>query len=336
MEKYYKNWYNYTYKRRRKGEKNLNFIGNRYEIINSTGNIDLNKIYKARDAYDNKKVLIKVIEDNPNICEDFVSNLIDENTMFRQVHSPYILKTIDVGIHCTELTTLYYIVSEYSEGIGLNNLITGNYLHLEAIINISTQILKALETTHANYIYHGDLNPGNIIVDEMYNVKIFGFGVTKANHGVNLRVCNEVKYLCPHQLCINYTDKESDYFTLGLILFESIFKKLPFGEALSDEEMLRLIDKGIIWNELKAINGNNELINVIKRLLSRDNKYTNIQDIIIDLSSIMYEKADIEKDTKEIEEFDKTETRYKKKRSTKLLLAASMVALVSVVILSII
>lgn len=314
----------------------MNFIGNRYEIINCTGDIDLNKIYKARDAYDNKTVLIKVIEHNPNICEDFVSNLIDENTMIKQIHSPYILKIIDVGIHCTELTTLYYIVSEYSEGIGLDNLISGNYLHLEAIINISTQILKALEVTHTNRVYHGDLNPGNIMVDEMYNVKIFGYGITKANNGVNLRVCDEVKYLCPHQLCINYTDEESDYFTLGLILFESIFKKLPFGEANNDEEMLRLIDKGIAWNELKAINGNNELINVIKRLLSRDKKYNNIQDIIIDLSSIMYEKADIEEEVEEIEEFNEVDSKDKKRRSTKLLLAASMVALVSVMILSVI
>lgn len=256
--------------------------------------------------------------------------------MIKQIHSPYILKTIDVGIHCTELTTLYYIVSEYSEGIGLNNLIIGNYLHLEAIINISTQILKALEVTHTNHLYHGDLNPGNIIVDEMYNVKIFGFGTTKANNGVNLRVCDEVRYLCPHQLCVNYTDEESDYFALGLILFESIFKRLPFGEANNDEEMLRLIDKGVIWNELKAINGNNELINVIKKLLSRDKKYNNIQDIIIDLSSIMYDKADIEEYVKEIEEFNEVDTKDKKRRSTKLLLAASMVALVSVMILSII
>ncbi|MEG1311759.1 MAG: protein kinase [Romboutsia sp.] len=312
----------------------MNFIGNRYEILNCSNHIELNKIYKARDAYDNKIVLVKVIEHNSNIYEDFISNLIDESTMIKQIDSPYILKLIDVGIHCTELTTLYYIVSEYSEGIGLNNLIVGNYLHLEAIISIATQVLKALEIPHANNMYNGDLNPSNIIVDEMYNVKIFGFGITKANYGVNLRVCDEIKYLCPHQLCINHTDEESDYFALGLILFESIFKKLPFGEGYSDDQMLKLIDKGAKWNELKAINGNDELINIIKKLLSRDNKYTNTQDVIIDLSSIMYEKADIEEQGEIIE--DVLEFKDKKKRSNKFVLAASMVAIISLMILSMI
>ena len=85
------------------GGENLSLIGNRYEILNFDGNIELNKIYEARDAYDNIKVLIKVIEHNNNICSDFISNLIDENTMINQLNSPYILKTIDT-VSYTHLT----------------------------------------------------------------------------------------------------------------------------------------------------------------------------------------------------------------------------------------
>ncbi len=307
----------------------MNFIGNRYEVLNCDGNIELNKIYKARDAYDNSKVLIKVIEHNKNICNDFISNLIDENTMLNQLNSPHMLKTIDVGEHCTDLTTLYYIVSEYYEGISLKNLILGNYIHLEAIVNMSTQILKALELVHNNS-YHGDLNPKNIIVDENYNVKIFGFGITKANAGINIRPCNEIKYLSPHQLCINYTDKESDYFSLGLILFESIFKKLPFGESDNDNEMLKLIDKGLDFDKLKAINGNYKLIEIIRKLLDRKDKYNNTKEIIIDLSHVMYDKADIEEiDIKEVDTVEK-------KINLKFLIAASMLAIISMMIFSMI
>lgn len=317
----------------------MQLIGNRYEILNAKDSFELNKIYKARDAYDNRKVLIKVIEHNPNISPDFISNLIDESTVIDEINSPYILKIIDVGIHCTEEHVLYYIVSEYSAGIGLDNIIEGNYLHLEAIIGMSTQTLKALEAAHSHNIYHGDLKPSNIIVDKWYNIKICDFGVTKANKGINIRSCGDLRYLCPHQLNINYTDKESDFFTLGLILFESIFKKLPFGEAYTDEEMLRLIDKGIYWNEIRAINGNFELIEVIKKLLSRTKKYDNTQDIIIDLSKIMYEKADIEEneteeDEKELQFSDITETKSSKVVGKKLLLVTAVVALISLMILS--
>lgn len=307
----------------------MSLIGNRYEILNFDGNIELNKIYEARDAYDNIKVLIKVIEHNKNICSDFISNLIDENTMINQLNSPYILKTIDIGEHCTEFTTFYYIVSEYYEGISLKNLILGNYIHLEAIVNMSTQILKALEVIHNNS-YHGDLNPKNIIVDGNYNIKIFGFGITKANQGINIRSYNEVKYLSPHQLCINYTDKESDYFSLGIILFESIFKKMPFGESNNDEEMLKLIDKGIEFKNLKAINGNYKLIEIIKKLLNRKDKYNNTKEIIIDLSHVMYDKADI--DDIKVCKLDVVNKRI----NSKFLVAASMLIIISMMIFSMI
>lgn len=272
----------------------MKFVGNRYELLNCEESLELNKIYKARDAYDNRKVLIKVIEHTPNISKDFMSNLIDESTAIDEINSPYISKILDVGIHCTEEVVLYYIVSEYCDGIVLSDIISGNYIHLEAIITMATQILKALEQSHSHGLYHGSLKPGNILVDEFYNVKIFDFGVTKANKGVNLRSYGDLRYLCPHQLNINYTDKESDFFTLGVILFESIFKRLPFGQATTDLEMLKLIDKGVNWNEIRAINGNEELINLIKKLMSRTKKYSSTQEILIDLSKIMYVKADIQ------------------------------------------
>ncbi|OJT84471.1 serine/threonine protein kinase, partial [Clostridioides difficile] len=80
-------------------------------------------------------------------------------------------KIIDVGIHCTEETTLYYVVSEDFNGIGLDELILGNYLHLEAIVNIMIQVLKALEMIHRNHSYHGSLKSSSIIVDTEYNIK---------------------------------------------------------------------------------------------------------------------------------------------------------------------
>ena len=310
----------------------MNFIGNRYSILNDN-HIEFNKLYKARDVYENKMVLLKVIDHNNHICEDFIANLIDESTIIKDINSPYILNMIDVGVDYREDGIWYYMIYDYEDGITLNNIIEGNYLHLEAIISIATQILKGLETVSEHGIYHGDLNPGNILVDKWYNIKILNFGVTKANNGSNIRACNNIKYLSPHQLCINYTDSESDFFALGLILFECIFKKLPFGESEDDLQMLSLIDKGIAFNELKAINGNKELIDIIKKLLSRKDKYIDFKEVILDLSSIMYEKADIKEslliEDKDIIE-DENKPTVRKKRSKLLLVSAIIIIILSV------
>ena len=307
----------------------MNFIGNRYSILNVEHNIEFNKLYKARDLYKNKLVLIKVTEHNDYICEDFLSNLIDESTIIKSIKSPYMLHIIDVGVDYRDDVTLYYMVYNYEKGITLNNIIQGNYLHLEAIISISTQILKALEIAKEHGMYHGDLSPNNILVDKWYNIKILNFGVTKANNGVNIRSGNNIKYLSPHQLCINYTDTESDFFALGLILFECVFKRLPFDESNDEEEMLRFIDKGINFNDFKAVNGNEELIYIMKKLLNRTEKYSELKDVILDLSSIMYEKADIKESLLiEDEEISEVQESVKLRKSRNKLLLVSLVGII--------
>lgn len=202
-----------------------------------------------------------------------------------------------------------------------------------------TQILKALELAHSHNLYHGDLKPSNLIVDKWYNIQICDFGVTKANNGVNIRSGGDINYMCPHQLNINHSDKESDFFALGLVLFEAIFKKLPFGKANTEEDMLKLIDKGVNWREVYAANGNQELINLIKKLLSRTNKYKHTQEVLIDLSKILYEKAEIEdlgeNESKEnnVIYMEDQKSKKTKRNSKKILVGSAVIALVSIMVL---
>ena len=312
------------------------FVGNRYEMI-GIDEIEIDKICIARDVYENKRVMIKIVEATNNVNKDFVSNLIDESMDMNNIDSPHIAKILDIGIHCTEISVLYYIVSEYYDGIELSNMIEGNYLHLEGIISIATQILKALEVMNDYGIYHGDIKPSNVFVDRFYNVKIYGFGETKANKGVNLRNNNDLRYLSPHQLNINYTDKESDFFSLGILLFECVFKRVPFDSMENDELQLKKIDKGVSWEYIKSINGNDDLIKIIKKLLSRTNKYKDIQSIIIDLSMIMYEKADTQR-MQAIKCEDIIEEKYTKAGliNRKVVLNMGIITMVLLMVLSII
>ncbi len=309
----------------------MNFIGNRYSIDNNS-DIYIGKIYKATDLFDNNKVLIKLVEHNKHVKEGFMENLIDEMTMLNQIKSPYILPIIDIGIHYAKGKILYYIVSEYTKGISLKDIIKGNYLHLEAIISIATQIVRGLEEIYSHNIYHGGLNLDNIIVDKWYNIKIAGLGITKANNGINIRERSSIRYLCPHQLCINHSDKESDFFSLGLILYQAIFNNLPFEEGKDEIEMLKIIDKGINWNNVNTIDNNEQLINIVKKLLDRKDKYKSTQEIVLDLSSIMYEKAEIQESIEIENEQRHTDMIHNKKLKRVMLIAACLSIIFSMIV----
>ena len=280
----------------------MQFIGNRYEILDFDDEIQVGKLYIARDIYHNSNVYIKLIKKNKSLKIGFMPNLIDESTVLSQIKSEHIGKLLHIDIHCTEYDVYYYIVSEYFEGESLKSFIYNNTLDKNTIANIAINIVKALEVANINHLYHGSLNPNNILIDKNKNIKIFDFGITKSNKGVNLRLDKDLSYLCPHQLNIDYTDKESDFFSFGIILFEMVFKELPFGNAYTDKEMLKQVDKGVRWSLLEYDKSLEDIVKIIRKLLSRDNKYNTTQEIVIDLSKIIYEDVELEKE--DSEEYD--------------------------------
>ena len=271
----------------------MNLISDRYEILDRYEDIIFGKFYKARDLFENKLVFVQVIEDNKYISGNFIPNLIDESTMLMQIKSSNIAKILDVGTDYINNKECYYIVNEFFSGIELKKVIKGNYMDLNSIVNITKKILRTLSSAFGYGLYHGSLNEDNIFVDENHNIKIYDYCITKANNGVNIRKGNYIGFLSPHQLNIDYTDLESDFFTLGVILFDAIFKKMPFGIGKNEKEMLKLIDKGIDWNTVGVNNENIALVNIVKKLIRRKDKYNSTDEVLIDLSKFMYVKADI-------------------------------------------
>ena len=310
-------------------------IAGRYEILDKDNKFIFGKLYRARDLEEDTIVFIQLIKDNIYINEKFLPNLIDESTMLAQINSHHIAKILDIGIYLTDEERCFYVVSEYFSGIELRKVIKGNYMDLNSIVKITKKILMALKTAYSHNLYHGSLSEDNIFVDEKYNIKIYDFCLTKANKGVNIRKDNSIAFLSPHQLNINYTDYESDFFSLGIILFDAIFKKMPFGIGKDEQIMLKLIDKGIDWNSVAINNENIALVNIVKKLIRRTEKYSSVNEILIDLSKFMYVKADIKPKDIKISEIDndnivlnKTDNKFMQKL---MLLAMTIIILITTI-----
>ena len=155
------------------------------------------------------------------------------------------------------------------------------------------QMVTSMRMFDEKGFYHGGIRLDNILVDENYNIKIYDLGITKANGGVNIRMNDNISFLSPHQLNINYTDIESDFFAIGVVMYYCLLKKMPFKIAKTEFDMLKNIDKGINLDPEKITIFNESLIKIIKKLLDRKDKYNNYNEILIDLTEIMYVKADI-------------------------------------------
>lgn len=314
----------------------MKYISGRYVILDDDEEIIFGKLYKARDLQEDILVFIQLIRDDRYVNKKFLPNLIDESMTLSNINSNSIAKIIDLGTYHIEDKLYYYIVSEYFAGIELRKVIKGNYMDLNSVVKITRKILRTLDMSYKNRLYHGSLTEDNIFVDENYNVKIYDYGITQANNGINIRKNNSIGFLSPHQININYTDNESDFFALGVILFDSIFKKMPFGIGKNEGDMLKLIDRGIDWNTVAINNENIALVNIVKKLIRRTEKYNSVEEILIDLSKFMYVKADIEENSKnnllkyrENNQHNKSQSKFIQKT---LLLVLTLTILITVII----
>src|SRR6185503_14213730 len=128
---------------------------------------------------------------------------------------------------------------------------------VEEALNISLQILEALEAAHEKGIIHRDLKPANVKITPAGKVKVLDFGLAKAmepasgirpvdlghsnsptlsvmatNAGVILGTAG---YMSPEQAKGRAADHRSDIFSFGCVLYEMITGRLTFeGETVPE------------------------------------------------------------------------------------------------------
>ena len=273
-------------------------IDDRYEVYND--NLEIDKFYKVKDIETNSYVFLKKLEQNKNIKDSFIPNLIDESTMILNLDSKYIANILDV----ISYESTYYVISEYFDGISLLDLVNNKDLKTNDIISISKQIISAMKLCDERGLYHGAFRLDNVFIDKDYNIKIYDLGITKANGGVNIRMNN------------------------------CLFKKMPFKIGVNDREMLKNIDKGIDLNKDRTTALSKGLVDIIKKLLARKNKYSSYSEILIDLTKIMYVNADIV-ETKNTEYDEGIYIQHKKSNSFMIkLISIIMCAVVLVIVIA--
>ena len=241
-------------------KEGLPFLNERYQILELIGKGGYSEVYKAYDTYDHKFIACKLIQLNENwpqeIKQSYIKHTIRENLILQNLNHKKIVKLYDT----LEINDNSFCnILEYCSGPDLSLYIrkNGGSISEQIAKIIITQILQALIYLNnlTKKIIHYDLKPENILFDSDMNIKITDFGLAKiiepntefvqlTSQGVGT-----YWYLPPECFEENKNieiNSKVDIWSLGVILYEIIFNKKPFGQGCSSQK--KLVKDKIIQN----------------------------------------------------------------------------------------
>jgi len=220
----------------------------RYEIINQLGVGGMGEVYLARDKELDRKVAIKILNEEFSQDESSLQRFVSEAKAASALNHPNILTIYEFG----EAEDARFIVSEYIEGKTLRELIRESSLRMSEILNISIQITGALSAAHQAHLVHRDIKPENIMIRPDGYVKVLDFGLAKLVEQKNKSILNleeptvrqnltakgailgTVNYMSPEQARGKRVDARTDIFSFGVVLYEMLTGEQPFrGETVN-------------------------------------------------------------------------------------------------------
>ena len=207
-------------------------VSGRYKIIKKIGSGGMAEVYLAMDLILEREVAVKMISLDFQNDKDSLRRFQREALSTTELTHPNIVSIYDVGEGDRP-----YIVMEYIDGMDLKQYIRENHpIPYQKVIDIMQQILDAVEYAHKNDVIHRDIKPHNILIDKQGNVKITDFGIAVALSQNSITQTNSllgsVQYISPEQARGNVVTKQSDIYSLGIVLYELLTGTVPFqGES---------------------------------------------------------------------------------------------------------
>ncbi len=207
-----------------------NALKQKYEIIEVIGKGGMASVYKARQKNLGRVVALKVIHPNLVHDQEFVQRFLKEAKVCALLSHPNIINIYDFG----EIGGLYYISMEYLEGVDLAVMIKKQKrIRPARVMKYIPPIADALAYIHKKGLMHRDVKSSNIFITKEGRAVLMDFGIA-FTEGSNLTVAGTLlgtpQFISPEQASGSKGSPSSDYYSLGIVLYECLTGSVPFND----------------------------------------------------------------------------------------------------------
>ncbi len=230
-------------------------LASKYQVERVLGIGGMGVVVAARHMQLEQRVAIKFMRVEAAQHANGVDRFLREARAVVALSSEHVAKVLDVG---TLESGAPYMVMEYLAGADLGEVLkTKGPLSVADTVNTVLQACEALAEAHMLGIVHRDLKPSNLFAttrrDGTQLIKVLDFGISKTVDLNNTQagrpsltasglLIGSPLYMSPEQLrSAKAADARSDIWSLGVILFELLTGRAPFGADTLGETLARII-----------------------------------------------------------------------------------------------
>ena len=206
-----------------------------YEIIEPLGAGGMGIVWRAKQLGTHREVALKVLSQGILRSRGKARIRFErEVTIAARLEHPNIARVYESGIHKNN----YFYVMELINGEALNQYAQHHKLSTQEILQLMHKVCQAVQYAHQNGIIHRDLKHSNIMVTPDGQPKVLDFGLARdlladdRDRKVSLDgdVMGTPEFMSPEQAAgdIDAVDTRSDVYSLGVILYDLLIKRLPY------------------------------------------------------------------------------------------------------------
>jgi eukaryotic-like serine/threonine-protein kinase len=269
----------------------------RYEIRSQLGAGGMGEVYLAQDSELDRTVALKVLRAEVASDQLYMNRFTQEARATSALNHPNIITIYEIG--CAD--SVCFIATEFIDGLTLRQRLAGAQVNMDEALDIALQIAGALSAAHGAGVVHRDIKPENIMLRHDGFVKVLDFGLAKltekyvsgSGSDTLIRSAPDIvmgtpRYMSPEQARGVKVDERTDVWSLGVVLYEMVARRLPFvGETASDVISL------ILQKEPPAVTqfsteATERVDEIVTKALTKDreDRYQTARDLAIDLKRL--------------------------------------------------
>ncbi len=259
-----------------------------YRLLEKLGEGGMGIVYKAEDTKLRRTVALKCLRDRADHNDEIRARFIREAQAAASLDHPNICAVYELG----EENGQMFLAMAYVEGFPLSRMRAAVQPSLYQILRIVIQIGEGLRAAHQNGIVHRDIKGENILITFDGGVKITDFGLALIRDRSRLTqpgtIMGTITHMSPEQALSKSTDRRTDIWSLGIVLFNLAEGRLPF-KAANTWATVKLVVSG----ELPPLTRIHEpvkraLERILRKALAKEpaERYQHVDDFIVDMRAV--------------------------------------------------